>query len=100
MPSAACAVTTTGRAIAIASSTLFWMPRAIRKGATAHAACARYGRTSGTLPVTTTPGWRASARTASVGRLPTMVNCAAGTASRTAGKTRSANQLTASTFGQ
>ena len=41
-------------AIAIASSTLFWTPRAIRSGATTTAACARYGRTSGTVPVTTT----------------------------------------------
>jgi hypothetical protein len=38
--------------------------------------------------------------TPAVGRLPTTVNCAFGTASRTAGKIRSANQVAASTFGQ
>jgi len=32
---------TTGRAIAIASNTLFWMPRASRRGATTAAACCR-----------------------------------------------------------
>ena len=32
---------TTGRAMAIASSTLFWMPRASRSGATTKAACCR-----------------------------------------------------------
>ena len=38
---AAAADTTTGRAIAIASSTLFWMPRATRSGATTTRACWR-----------------------------------------------------------
>src|SRR5574340_1002202 len=68
IPSAACGLATTARAIAIASSTLFCTPRAMRSGATTHAAWARYGLTSGTPPVTTTPGWRVSTRTASAGR--------------------------------
>ena len=72
MPSSACGDTTTAVAIAIASSTLFWMPRAMRSGATATAACAMYGRTSGTVPVTTTPGSLASSCTAGAGREPTM----------------------------
>ena len=60
-PALAAVETTTGRAIAMASRTLFWIPRATRSGATTAAACCTYGRTSGTVPVTTTPGRRSQA---------------------------------------
>ena len=59
-PSKASLLATTGRPIAIASSTLFWTPRAIRTGATLTAARERNGRTSGTDPVTVIPGSSAS----------------------------------------
>ena len=39
---------------AMASSTLFWIPRAMRSGATATDARASHSRVSGTDPVTTT----------------------------------------------
>ena len=77
---------TTGRPIAIASSTLFWMPRASRSGATTTAACCRYGRTSGTVPVTATCS-EASAFTAAAGLRPTMWKRTWGRAARSAGST-------------
>ena len=58
--------------MAIASRTLFWMPRATRSGATTTLACLRYGRTSGTRPVTTICPARASAMTPGDGCMPTM----------------------------
>ena len=67
MPSSACGETTIRLAMAIASSTLFWMPRAMRSGATATSACRMYGRTSGTVPVTVTPGRLPSAVTGGTG---------------------------------
>ena len=54
MPSNAAGEATTGRAIAIASSTLFWMPRAILSGATTTSAAASQERMSATAPVTVT----------------------------------------------
>jgi len=72
MPSSACGETTVGVPMAIASSTLFWMPRAIRSGATASVAWRMYGRTSGTVPVTVTPARWPRAWTCGFGREPTM----------------------------
>ncbi len=54
-------VETTGFAIAIASRIFSRVPDPMRNGTTATAARARYGRTSGTRPVTSTPGNRWSA---------------------------------------
>ena len=51
-----CWLHTTGTPIAIASRILFCVPRAMRSGATVSAARVTYGRTSGTEPVTVTPG--------------------------------------------
>ena len=53
-------VRTTGRAIAIASRTLFCTPRAISNGATTMSADWRNGRTSGTSPRSARHGHRAS----------------------------------------
>ena len=61
-------VATTGRQYDIASSTLFWIPAAIKNGATETWLCARYGLTSGTKPVTSTPAMDCKRSTVS-GRL-------------------------------
>ncbi len=94
IPSKAAAEATTGFAIAIASSTLFWMPRAMRRGATTTSAAASQARTSSTSPVTITLS-PASFRTASAGLRPTIAKVAPGSF----GSTSAANQITASTLG-
>ncbi len=94
MPSNAAGEATTGRAIAIASSTLFWIPRAILSGAATTSAAASQDRTSGTAPVTIVRG-PASRRTVSAGLRPTMAKRASGRS----GITSPANQRTASILG-
>ena len=90
-----------GVAIAIASSTLFWMPRAMRSGATATCACARYGRTSGTVPVTITPGcWRQRLHRGRRARADDVEAQRRRCARAAAGSTSAANHCTASTLGQ
>jgi hypothetical protein len=85
-PSATAGVTTQGRPAATASRTLFWTPRATWSGAAATAACQRYGRTSGTAPVTLMPrASLASSRTGGEGDEPTRTNRASGRAARTRG---------------
>ena len=86
--------------MAKASSSLFWMPRAMRIGATNTSAASRYGRVSGTRPVTVTPRLVAKRRTAAAGRLPQIVKAASGICCCTMGRTWSQNQTTASTLGK
>ncbi len=92
IPSKAPGEATTGRAIAIASSTLFWMPRAIRSGATTTDAAASQGRTSGTSPVTMTPGRPASASHRRRRAAADDGEVEIGRLSRSLGSTSSANQ--------
>ncbi len=66
------ALVTTGTPAAIASRILFWVPRAMLSGATISAERWRCGRTSGTEPVTVTPGSSPSLRTAGDGSAPTI----------------------------
>ena len=66
-PPAAALLVTTGTPVAIASRILFCVPRAIDSGATITAERCRYGRTSGTEPVTVTPGSSPSLRIAGIG---------------------------------
>jgi hypothetical protein len=94
IPAKAAGEAITGRAIAIASSNLFWIPRAIRSGATTTFAAASQVRTSSTAPVTTTLS-PASRRTVPAGLRPTIAKVAAGTS----GSTSPANQETASILG-
>ena len=77
MPSAAAEEATTGLPIAIASSTLFWIPRASVSGATTTSAAASHGRVSGTSPVTITRS-PASDLTDALGARPTIANTAFG----------------------
>ena len=91
--------TTTGRAIAIASSTLFCTPRAMLSGATAPFAPASQGRVSGTSPMTRVPWLPSRASTSRVGARPTIWNRASGSRSRKAGMMCCAMRLTASIFG-
>ena len=71
-PPAAIRLVTTGTPIAIASRILFCVPRAMFSGATISAERRRYGRTSGTDPVTVTPGSFPSRCTAGDGSAPTI----------------------------
>ena len=78
-PSATTGVTTVGSPAATASSTLFWMPRAMCSGAAATAARQRNGRTSGTCPVTSmVESAAARAFTWRVGWEPTSLSLALG----------------------
>ena len=76
---------TTGTPLASDSKILFWVPRAILSGAMVQAAFRRYGWTSGTDPVTVTPGWFASARTSREGSAPTIVSFISGRRARRRG---------------
>ena len=84
-PRAASSLQTTGTAIAIDSRILFWVPRAIRSGATDSAAPARCGRISATVPVTVTPGILPSRRIARDGWAPTIFTRVAGRGAPAAG---------------
>ena len=98
MPSLATGVATTGRPAAIACTSLFCMPAPMRSGATPTSARSSQSETSGTSPVTTTRGGRASASTSRCGWRPTIQKLASGTSRSTSGKTSRANQVAASTL--
>src|SRR5690606_25650610 len=76
MPCAAATDATTSLPIAMASKTLFWIPRAMRSGATTISAPFNQPRISSTLPVTNVPFIPSSRATSSVGARPTMANFA------------------------
>src|SRR5207245_1444878 len=80
-------LTATGTPIAIASKIFVWTPRATRRGPTAAEDPRRYGRISGTAPVTQTAGSHANRRTARVGFLPAITKRARGSLARTDLKT-------------
>jgi len=70
-PPAAQRLVTTGTPMAMASRILFCVPRAMASGATISAELRMKGRTSGTLPVTVTPGSWPRAWMAGDGSAPT-----------------------------
>ena len=86
-PPAAIVLATTGTPSAMASRILFCVPRAMLSGATINAERRRYGRTSGTEPVTVTPDTASRRRTAGDGSAPTMNNRSPGRRRRSNGKT-------------
>ena len=71
-PSMAIWVATTGLAIAMASSTLFWIPPGNAQRRQGHRRMLYIGRTSGTRPVTRIPGRCARRRTRGSGLPPTI----------------------------
>ena len=90
----------TGRPIAIASRILFWVPRAMRNGAMLATAPCANGRTSGTVPVTITPGNLPSARMSAGGSAPMMLSVASGRRARTKGSTSRQNAVIACWLGK
>ena len=85
--------------MAIASRTLFWMPRATRRGATATSARAIQSAVESTKPVTVTPSCSPSRCTSFVGREPTIERRASGNSARTRGSTSRTKCTQPSTLG-
>src|SRR5690606_31980625 len=98
MPSTATDVPTTGTPLPRLSPTLPLTPAPNRSGAIVTRAPAYNGSRSCTQPWTQTPG-PSSARTSSVGLLPTTCSTASGCSFRTSGMISRAAQQAASTFG-
>ena len=90
-PPAATRLAITGTPAAMPSRILFCVPRAMWSGAIISAASCRNGRTSGTDPVTVTPGSAPSLRIAGDGLAPTIVSLTAGRSARSRGITFAQN---------
>ena len=91
-PSHPILVETTALRMASASRILRRVPAAISIGAIATSAELRYGRTSGTVPVTVTPGSFASFHTSGEGLRPTICQVASGRRFRMSGQHHSLAQ--------